>query len=130
MATSAACRAAAIRSAARRSPWEEEGACARADVGADLTAFYRQIGQMRKESPVLRRGEAAFAAPDRDVICVVRFDRATGAHAIAAANRSAEERTVVLDFRSPELDAPEPPESQQGLLELAVPACSTVFFGK
>ena len=111
-------------------PWEGEGACVRTDVGADLTAFYQQIGQMRKESPVLRTGEAVYAAPDDDVVCVVRFDRATDACVVAAANRAAEERTVALDFRSPDLDAPEPPGCVQGLLEISVPAHSTVLFEK
>ena len=83
-------------------PWQGEGRAARADLGADLTAFYREVGALRKGDAALRNGSFACAAPNPDVVCVVRVCEEEGCAVFAAANRSGEVLTVAFDASAPE----------------------------
>ena len=40
---------------------------------ADTRAYYSYLANLRKESPSLSRGDVAFAAPDEDTLCILRF---------------------------------------------------------
>ena len=77
----------------------------RSDCGEDLTAFYQEIGQLRKLSPALRTGLLACTAPHSDVLCVVRAE--DGSLVVAATNRSLRPQTVAFDACAPELCIPE-----------------------
>ena len=37
-------------------------------------SFYRELTALRANSPALRKGKTAFAAPDKDVFAIVRSD--------------------------------------------------------
>ena len=39
----------------------------------DTRSFYSYLANLRKESPALSRGDVAFAAPDDDTLCILRF---------------------------------------------------------
>ena len=39
----------------------------------DTRAWYSYLANLRKESPSLSRGDVAFAAPDEDSLCILRF---------------------------------------------------------
>ena len=83
-------------------PWSREEAERRPDCGADLTAFYREVGALRKGSLALRNGSLACAAPDSQVVCLVRVNCSQGAVVVVAANRSDEPRTVAFDASASE----------------------------
>ena len=74
----------------------------RADCGVDLTAFYREIGAVRKREPALRDGSFACSAPDSQVVCLVRVSDGKDVVVIAATNCSNELRTVAFDAGAPE----------------------------
>lgn len=60
----------------------------------DLSSFYSELAAIRGKSSALRKGDAAFFAPDRDTLCILRFD---GEEAyFAAANRSDSDRSLTL----------------------------------
>ena len=85
-------------------PWSNNARAARADVGEDLTAFYRELGQVRKDSPVLRCGAIAALTCGDDVICVIRtFESSV---MIALANRSDTPQHVVVDLLDVPVDLP------------------------
>ncbi len=40
---------------------------------SDMREWYSYLANLRKDSPALSRGDVAFAAPDEDTICILRF---------------------------------------------------------
>ena len=108
-------------------PWGAQSRALRTDCGEDLTAFYRELGQIRKNSPALRRGSGFALACSDDVICVARIHG--NECVLALANRSETPERAVLDF----LDLPfELHETDNGadIIQFTVPAVSTVFWEK
>ena len=99
-------------------PWNTDARALRADAGEDLTAFYRELGQMRKASPVLRAGETFALACGDNVVCVIRSHE--GAVMLALANRSDSSQRVVVDL----LDLP---FALPGAAEAQTPACPVLF---
>ena len=125
----------------------------RADRGVDLTAFYREIGTLRKGDSALRNGSFSCVAPDPQVICLVRISREEGVAVIAAANRADESRMVAFDAGVPEFGLSDEdrrllrgisgsvPVSfasmrgresdlhcEDGIMRAVVPPCATVFW--
>ena len=90
-------------------------ASVRRDCGIDLTAFYQRIGKLRKETSMLKTGACAYAAPNSDLVCVVRADES--GVAITAANRSEREIEAAFDAFGPDMPLPESVRAQLHFLE-------------
>ena len=101
---------------------------ARADCGVDLTEHYRELGRVRKSSPLLRHGGMTCVAFDEDALCVVRH--LGGEVVFVAANRSLDEKKVAIDLRRlSEYAGTALPDGgcEDGIATFAIPACSTIF---
>ncbi|MGN1001315.1 MAG: glycogen/starch synthase [Oscillospiraceae bacterium] len=66
----------------------------------ELRDYYAALARERSASPDLLRGAAAFAAPDGDTLCILRYD-SQGAHVIAVSRAAGEKRFALSagDFR-------------------------------
>ena len=126
-------------------PWDTQARAQRGDCGEDLTSFYRELGQLRKGSAVLRSGTSFALACGDDVVCVIRAFE--GKLILALANRADTPQRVVVDLANlpaslpePETDDPVcpvifiagdaptlPATLRDGILQCAVPPQSTVF---
>ena len=65
---------------------------------AELRDYYAELARARRESPLLRGGDAAFASWGEDVVLILRYG-AEGARLIAV-NRGSEEATLRPAARS------------------------------
>ena len=61
---------------------------------ADTREFYASLAKLRRSSSALSRGDAAFAAPDGDTLCLLRFDGEETY--LCCASRSRKARTLRL----------------------------------
>ncbi|MBR0405749.1 MAG: glycoside hydrolase family 13 protein [Eggerthellaceae bacterium] len=134
-------------------PWGDGKIGKRSDRGVDLTAFYQEIGILRRGDSALRNGSFACAAPDSEVICLGRVNGDEGVVVVAAANRSDEPRTVAFDAGAPEFGLSGDDcrivrgisgdmsvsfasaqaqgsdlHCEDGIMRAVVPPCSTVFW--
>ena len=98
-------------------PWDAGARTQRGDCGEDLTAFYRELGLLRKGLPVLRKGSSFALARGDDVACVIRSSDAGAL--LALANRSEAPQRVVVDLADLPVDLAES--------EADDPVCPTIF---
>ena len=85
----------------------------------------RRVSLRRKAEPLLKRGDAAFAAPDDDCIAILRFD--SDGSLLFAANRSVSPKHLCLragDFRGADSSAI---GSVFSFREFDLPPCSSIF---
>ena len=126
-------------------PWDD---APRADRGHDLTAFYQQLGQLRRGNEALRRGDMACCAFDLDSLCIIRSLPDGGGAGIALTNRSDKPKDIALDLCElvgttasywlfhPEWSSQPGSETaawnqvknEGGVICATIPACSTVYF--
>ena len=138
-------------------PWDAESRAQRTDCGIDETAFYQAIGQLRKQSEVLKAGSTAYSAASGDALCVLRVHSESGL-VLAVANRGSAVCEVVVDLARCDVSLPEsmaktvmtqavacpvlfdsefeqrtaeaagPARMQDGIVRAVVPALSTVYY--
>ena len=123
-------------------PWDDTE---RPDRGADLTAFYQHLGQLRQKSPLLREGNMYCDATDEDALCIVRSSADNSNAILVAANRSNSAITVAFDSRdlgqmiaptwrfhpiwSSDLDMTRAQaQNEGGIIHVTIPPLATVYF--
>ncbi|MBR2835729.1 MAG: glycoside hydrolase family 13 protein [Coriobacteriales bacterium] len=72
----------------------------RSDCGVSLETLYRDLGALRKNSPVLKNGSAGFLACGSQIVCIVRVDAECHTALVCLANRSTEQQNLVIDLAS------------------------------
>lgn len=65
---------------------------------ADTREYYSYLANLRKSSPALSRGDVAFASPDEDILCILRFVK--GESYLCCVNRASEAKKLRI---SPEM---------------------------
>ena len=91
----------------------------------DTREYYRSLANMRRESSALSRGDVAFAAPDEDTLCILRFDGSESR--LCCVNRGKKDKKLYL---APEMFSG---AGRQAIgrsfksLELDIGKCSAIF---
>ena len=123
-------------------PWDDKE---RFDRGEDLTAFYQNLGQLRRDSELLRTGDMHCDATDEDALCIVRTSADEHDALLVAANRSESAITVAFDSRdlgqtiapdwsfrpiwTSKMDmARANAQNEGGVIHVTIPPLATVYF--